>query len=81
MVFRFSPALAVSVAILIVLLPREAPWSVPLLVLARFAGGFPVRRTLFGESWDFVAYVAVLVPLFIVDLATFEPAMPPPANE
>ena len=40
------------------LLPREAPWAVPLPVLARLAGGFPIRRALFEESWDFVAYLA-----------------------
>ena len=32
-------------------------WAAPLLVLALLVGGFPFRRTLYGETWSVVAYV------------------------
>ncbi len=60
---RSAAVFAGAGAILLVAMSREAPWAVPLLVLARLAGGFPARRALFGERWDFVSYLAYLARL------------------
>ncbi len=38
-------------------------WAYGLMLLALLAGGFPMRRTLYGETWRFPAYVAHTVRL------------------
>jgi hypothetical protein len=49
--------LAVTLAILIVLGGRHLYWSVALLVLALFAGGYPLRRRLLGETATLPVYL------------------------
>ena len=54
---RSIAAAATGVAVLVVLFSSALAWALPLLLLAFLAGGFPVRRALFGETWTLAAYL------------------------
>jgi heat shock protein HtpX len=54
---RSIAAFATGAALLLVLFSSELTWSLPLLFLAFLAGGFPVRRALFGETWSLAGYL------------------------
>jgi hypothetical protein len=54
---RLVKVLAVMLAILIVLGGRHLYWSVAGLVLALFAGGYPLRRRLSGETASLPVYL------------------------
>jgi len=60
---RSAAAFAAGAAVLVVMLPGEIRWALPLLIFGRLAGGFPARRALFDERWDFVSYLASLARL------------------
>jgi Zn-dependent protease with chaperone function len=40
-------------------------WSLPLMLVARTAAAYPLRRALFDESWSLVSYVMTMVRLFV----------------
>jgi len=47
-------------AILFLGLPSTTPFALPLLMVSYAAGGFPLRKTLYGETWSLVSYLAFL---------------------
>jgi heat shock protein HtpX len=50
--------IAAAAAVISVFIPgAHWLWAFPLFVLAFLIGGFPFRRTLYGETWSVVAYV------------------------
>ena len=46
-----------TAAVVSTFLPGGGFWTFPLVALAALVGGFPFRRTLYGESWTLLAYV------------------------
>ncbi len=49
---RFVRVSGGCAAVLVVGWPPWAIWSVPLLILAQAVGGFPLRKTLYQETWS-----------------------------
>jgi Zn-dependent protease with chaperone function len=45
-------------AALVIGWPRSAPWSVPVLAVAQTAAGFPLRKTLYQETWSLGAFLS-----------------------
>jgi Zn-dependent protease with chaperone function len=62
---RSTPASVLAIAALLILSPRSAFWTLPLLVLLRLTAGYPIRRALFGETWSLPRYLSFFVRLMI----------------
>jgi Zn-dependent protease with chaperone function len=58
---QVGTAVAFGLALLLTLAWDQAAWAMPLLLLGAAAGGFPVRRALFEESWGLVSYLAHVI--------------------
>src|SRR5262245_45649682 len=39
-------------------------WAAPLVVCARLAAGYPLRRALFDERWSLATYISTIVRLW-----------------
>ena len=62
---RSSAVAATCAVILFIGLPSKTPFTIPLLMAAYAAGGFPLRRTLYGETWSLAGYLAFLGRLIL----------------
>jgi Zn-dependent protease with chaperone function len=51
--------------LLVVGLPSTTPFTLPLLIAAYTAAGFPLRQKLFGETWSLAAYLAFVGRLLL----------------
>jgi Zn-dependent protease with chaperone function len=54
---RVGMAAGGCAALLVIGWPLWAVWSVPLLILAQTAAGFPLRKTLYQETWGIPAFL------------------------
>ena len=54
---RNGSVAAVSVVLLGIMAMHHLVWALPLLVFARMAAAYPLRRTLYRESWSVGAYL------------------------
>ena len=52
-------------AVLFIGLPSTTPVTTPLLLVAYAAGGFPLRKTLYGETWSLAGYLTFLGRLIL----------------
>jgi Zn-dependent protease with chaperone function len=62
---KTAPATVLAIAVLLVLSPRAAFWTLPLLLLLRLVAGYPIRRALFGETWSLTGYVSFFLRLIV----------------
>jgi peptidase M48-like protein/PD-(D/E)XK nuclease superfamily protein len=62
---RNSAIMVIAFALLIALSTGASPWGFPLLALSSVIASYPLRRTLFGETWSLQAYVWFVTRLFI----------------
>ncbi|MGE5814745.1 MAG: M48 family metalloprotease, partial [Acidobacteriota bacterium] len=60
-----APVIALAIAALLVLAPRSAFWTLPLVILLRLIAGYPIRRALFGETWSLARYLSFFVCLVV----------------
>lgn len=56
---------ALCVSMLIVLTGMAAVWAVPLAIVAYFAAGYPLRRTLYTETWTLPFYLSLVIRFII----------------
>jgi len=54
---RIVGVVGVAVGVLYVVCTRHAAWATLLLVVALLVAAYPMRRSLFGESWGLGAYL------------------------
>jgi hypothetical protein len=50
-------------AILVTTAVHQLAWALPLLIVARMAAGYPLRKELYRESWSLAAYLFFFVRL------------------
>jgi Zn-dependent protease with chaperone function len=55
---RFGAVSGACAALLVMGRPAWAIWSLPLLILAQTAGVFPLRKTLYQETWSLAAFLS-----------------------
>lgn len=60
---RGTTTFAIVLALLIVGWPAELWWTLPLTLVGRVAGGYPLRRVLFGETWNLGSYLSFVLRL------------------
>ncbi|HEX2452155.1 MAG TPA: M48 family metalloprotease [Vicinamibacterales bacterium] len=54
---RSGSVFGVAVGVLIVGWPAEWFWTIPLVVTGRIAAMYPLRRSLYNETWSFAGYL------------------------
>src|SRR5262245_35483381 len=57
--------LGACVPLLVILMPRHAIWAIPLLVVARMCAGYPLRKTIYRETWNLGGYVSFFSRLIV----------------
>jgi Zn-dependent protease with chaperone function len=62
---RNGAVVGFSVALLCVLMWRHAMWALPLLIVARMAASYPLRKKLHGESWSLAGYLSFFSRLIL----------------
>ena len=58
-------AFGTSMGLLIITGVHHLAWSLPLLVLARMAAAYPLRKVLYDETWGLLAYLSFFVRLLV----------------
>ena len=58
-------ALGAAGVLLMAASPKDLPWTLALLTASVIAGAYPLRRTLFGETWTLAAYSWFAVRLLV----------------
>ncbi len=54
---RVVQAVAVALALIIVLMRKDALWALPLAILSAIVASFPARKALLGEQWNLGRYL------------------------
>jgi Zn-dependent protease with chaperone function len=54
---RTGPAAVFTAAMLVVGWPSSAWWTLPLMIVARGAATYPLRKALYGETWSIARYL------------------------
>ncbi len=62
---RLAPVTTVVFALLIAFWPGDLWWAVPIAIVGRLAAAYPMRRALFGETWNLFAYLSFFVRLIV----------------
>ena len=62
---KASSVVVFTVAALLIFTGAAATWAIPLTVIAYFAAGFPLRRTLYNETWTLAVYLSFMLRLFV----------------
>jgi Zn-dependent protease with chaperone function len=62
---RTGATLGISMGLLMVTAPDRLPWALPLLVLARMAAAYPLRKALHNETWSLGAYLSFFTRLIV----------------
>jgi Zn-dependent protease with chaperone function len=62
---RFGVVSGACVALLVIGRPSWAVWTVPLLILAQTAAAWPLRRTLYQETWSLAAFLSFFGRLYL----------------
>src|SRR5262245_22540179 len=62
---RSSFVVAAVLPIVLLIAPRHAFWSIPLLIVARMAAAYPLRKTLYSESWSIFGYLSFFLRLIV----------------
>ena len=60
-----APVFGASIALLLVTSPRRFVWALPLLILARLVGAYPLRKTLHSETWSVWRYLSFYLRLIV----------------
>ena len=62
---KASSAFVFTIAALIIVTGAAATWATPLMLIAYFAAGFPLRRIVYNETWTLAAYLSFMLRLFV----------------
>jgi Zn-dependent protease with chaperone function len=65
---RAGIALGIAGALIAIYAPRSLPWAAPLLFSSLLMAGYPLRRTLFEETWTVAHYLSFFHRLTIAVL-------------
>src|SRR5262249_25653579 len=56
-----GPAVGIVIAIILFGWPSAAYWGIPLTIMTSMAGGFPLRKALYSETWGILGYLSLMV--------------------
>jgi hypothetical protein len=65
---RNAPILGVAIGFVLITAPERIGWALPLMILARMLGAYPLRKALHNETWSVWAYLCFYLRLIVAAL-------------